>query len=61
MRGFKNPDVVFVSRGQFQRDWQGMKLVGHGDQREGGHARQSYGFLCDGVVYFAIFKKAPTG
>jgi len=23
MRGFKNPDVVFVSRGQFQRDWQG--------------------------------------
>jgi ketosteroid isomerase-like protein len=35
MRGFKNPDVVFVSRGQFQRDWQGMKLVGHGDQREG--------------------------
>jgi uncharacterized protein (TIGR02246 family) len=23
MRGFKNPDVVFVSRGEFQRDWQG--------------------------------------
>jgi uncharacterized protein (TIGR02246 family) len=23
MRGFENPDVVFVSRGQFQRDWQG--------------------------------------
>lgn len=23
MQGFKNPDVVFVSRGQFQRDWQG--------------------------------------
>jgi uncharacterized protein (TIGR02246 family) len=23
MRGFKKPDVVFVSRGQFQRDWQG--------------------------------------
>lgn len=23
MAGFKNPDVVFVSRGQFQRDWQG--------------------------------------
>jgi uncharacterized protein (TIGR02246 family) len=23
MEGFKNPDVVFVSRGQFQRDWQG--------------------------------------
>ena len=22
MAGFKNPDVVFVSRGQFQRDWQ---------------------------------------
>jgi len=23
MSGFKNPDVIFVSRGQFQRDWQG--------------------------------------
>lgn len=23
MRGFKNPDVVFVSRGEFQKDWQG--------------------------------------
>ena len=23
MAGFKNPDVVFVSRGQIQRDWQG--------------------------------------
>lgn len=23
MQGFLNPDVVFVSRGQFQRDWQG--------------------------------------
>lgn len=23
MQGFKNPDVVFVSRGEFQRDWQG--------------------------------------
>ncbi|HEV2865351.1 MAG TPA: nuclear transport factor 2 family protein [Allosphingosinicella sp.] len=23
MAGFKNPDVVFVSRGRFQRDWQG--------------------------------------
>jgi uncharacterized protein (TIGR02246 family) len=23
MAGFKNPDVVFASRGQFQRDWQG--------------------------------------
>ena len=23
MQGFKYPDVVFVSRGQFQRDWQG--------------------------------------
>ena len=23
MAGFKNPDVVFVSRGEFQRDWQG--------------------------------------
>ncbi|HEY5722629.1 MAG TPA: SgcJ/EcaC family oxidoreductase [Allosphingosinicella sp.] len=23
MRGFKNPDVVFVSRGEFQRDWKG--------------------------------------
>ena len=23
MEGFKNPDVVFVSKGEFQRDWQG--------------------------------------
>jgi uncharacterized protein (TIGR02246 family) len=23
MEGFANPDVVFVSRGQFQKDWQG--------------------------------------
>ena len=23
MQGFKYPDVVFVSRGRFQRDWQG--------------------------------------
>ena len=23
MAGFKDPDVVFVSRGEFQRDWQG--------------------------------------
>ena len=23
MEGFANPDVVFVSRGKFQRDWQG--------------------------------------
>ena len=23
MQGFKNPDVIFVSRGRFQRDWQG--------------------------------------
>ncbi len=23
MAGFRNPDVVFVSRGQLQRDWQG--------------------------------------
>ena len=23
MEGFQNPDVVFVSRGEFQRDWQG--------------------------------------
>lgn len=23
MAGFRNPDVVFVSRGEFQRDWQG--------------------------------------
>jgi uncharacterized protein (TIGR02246 family) len=23
MAGFKNPDVIFVSRGQTQRDWQG--------------------------------------
>src|ERR1700754_4832691 len=23
MAGFANPDVIFVSRGQFQKDWQG--------------------------------------
>ena len=23
MEGFKNPDVIFVSRGEFQKDWQG--------------------------------------
>ena len=23
MEGFKKPDVIFVSRGQFQKDWQG--------------------------------------
>lgn len=23
MEGFANPDVIFVSRGQFQKDWQG--------------------------------------
>ena len=23
MKGFKRPDVVFVSRGEFQKDWQG--------------------------------------
>lgn len=23
MEGFANPDVIFVSRGQFQNDWQG--------------------------------------
>lgn len=23
MEGFANPDVIFVSRGEFQRDWQG--------------------------------------
>jgi len=23
MAGFKNPDVIFVSRGRFQRDWRG--------------------------------------
>jgi uncharacterized protein (TIGR02246 family) len=23
MAGFRNPDVIFVSRGEFQRDWQG--------------------------------------
>ena len=23
MAGFKNPDVIFVSRGEFQKDWQG--------------------------------------
>src|SRR4051794_41080744 len=23
MAGFKNPDVIFVSKGRFQKDWQG--------------------------------------
>ena len=23
MEGFANPDVIFVSRGEFQKDWQG--------------------------------------
>jgi uncharacterized protein (TIGR02246 family) len=23
MKGFANPDVIFVSRGEFQKDWQG--------------------------------------
>ena len=34
MRGFKNPDVVFVSRGQFQKDWQGT--LDHYDRDYGG-------------------------
>jgi uncharacterized protein (TIGR02246 family) len=40
MAGFKNPDVVFVSRGQFQRDWQGtldhyMRDYGGAPERRG--------------------------
>ncbi len=40
MAGFKNPDVVFVSRGRFQRDWQGtldhyVRDYGGAPQRRG--------------------------
>ena len=35
MQGFKNPDVVFVSRGEFQRDWQGT--LDHYVRDYGGH------------------------
>jgi uncharacterized protein (TIGR02246 family) len=40
MAGFKNPDVVFVSRGEFQRDWQGtldhyVRDYGGNPQRRG--------------------------
>jgi len=40
MEGFKNPDVVFVSRGEFQRDWQGtldhyVRDYGGNPQRRG--------------------------
>jgi uncharacterized protein (TIGR02246 family) len=40
MQGFKNPDVIFVSRGQVQRDWQGtldhyLRDYGGAPQRRG--------------------------
>lgn len=40
MQGFKNPDVIFVSRGEFQRDWQGtldhyVRDYGGGPERRG--------------------------
>src|SRR5947209_16959756 len=40
MAGFKNPDVVFVSRGQFQQGWQGtldhyVRDYGGAPQRRG--------------------------
>ena len=35
MAGFENPGVVFVSRGQFQRDWQGT--LDHYVRDYGGH------------------------
>ena len=39
MQGFRNPDVVFVSRGQFQRDWQGT--LDHYVRDYGGEDRKS--------------------
>jgi uncharacterized protein (TIGR02246 family) len=40
MQGFANPDVVFVSRGEFQKDWQGtldhyIRDYGGSEQRRG--------------------------
>ena len=40
MQGFANPDVVFVSRGEFQKDWQGtldhyIRDYGGAEERRG--------------------------
>jgi ketosteroid isomerase-like protein len=38
MEGFANPDVVFVSRGEFQKDWQGTLdhyIRDYGDSPDG--------------------------
>jgi uncharacterized protein (TIGR02246 family) len=40
MQGFANPDVVFVSRGEFQKDWQGtldhyVRDYGGSEERRG--------------------------
>jgi ketosteroid isomerase-like protein len=40
MQGFKNPDVIFVSKGRFQKDWQGtldhyVRDYGGGPERRG--------------------------
>ena len=40
MQGFANPDVVFVSRGEFQKDWQGtldhcIRDYGGSEERRG--------------------------
>jgi uncharacterized protein (TIGR02246 family) len=44
MQGFANPDVVFVSRGEFQKDWQGTL----------DHYIRDYGTSADtrGVLHF---------
>jgi len=46
MAGFKKPDVVFVSRGEFQKDWQGtldhyVRDYGGGGARRRGRLRFS--------------------
>ena len=38
MEGFANPDVIFVSRGEFQKDWQGTLDHYIRDWRLGSHA-----------------------
>jgi ketosteroid isomerase-like protein len=40
MAGFKKPDVVFVSRGEFQKDWQGTLDHYVRDYGGGGSARR---------------------
>jgi uncharacterized protein (TIGR02246 family) len=45
MAGFKNPDVIFVSRGQIQRDWQGT--LEHYERDYGGSPERR------GVLHFS--------